>query len=170
VTDDIRQRLCAAMGGYEGDDWLERASAILEAEWRRKMQRRVYDISTVGARIRAARESLGMSQPQLAMRVSVHPMRVSGWERGTENVPAQKFAGLVTALRPACTRAWLLMDTDEGGPDVPVEVVAKQHSAAQYRWLKKQQQWLKANAEARARNEARKARQQQNQNETTEPK
>ena len=152
MSEDVRARLCAAMG-YEGDDWLERAVEQLDARRRERDKRKIYDTSTVGLRILCARESLGMSQAQLAIRLGVHKLRVCGWEKGREDIPAVKVAPLAAVLR--VRKAWLTMESDEGGPEgVRMEPV-KEVSARWRAWQKEKAAWGKAQQEVERRNAAR---------------
>ncbi len=66
--DEVRQRLCRAMR-YDGDDWLDRAEWLLDGEWRNRQKKTIYDVTTVGGRIRAARAAMGLSQEQLGIRL-----------------------------------------------------------------------------------------------------
>lgn len=52
----------------------------------------------VGARIAARRKSLGLTQEDLADKVSVRAATVSRWERGDFLPPVADFVGLARAL------------------------------------------------------------------------
>ncbi len=160
VTDpleEVRARLCRAMR-HHGDDWLDRAEHLLDGEWRQRQRRTVYDVTSVGGRIRAAREALGLSQEQLAIRLGIKQVRVSEWERGKANLDATMFVRLAGALSRVTTRAWLLMETDEGAPNVPLDVLGKRHSREGYAWIQQKRAWKKAKDEAERRNAERLAR------------
>lgn len=123
TVDEIRARLEEAMRSGPLPDWLDEACARLAAEERRKERQRVYDVSTVGARIRTAREVRGYTQKQLAARIKMFPLELAGAERGTKDLRAKFVPRLCTALGVAA--AWLLMESDEGGPPVPSHLQVK---------------------------------------------
>ncbi len=158
LLDLVRQRLCLAMR-YEGDDWLDRAEHLLDGEWRMRQRRTIYDVTTVGGRIRAAREAMGLSQEQLGIRLGVPQTLVSSWERGKVDLPVSMLVRLSSALQRVTTRAWLTMQTDEGGPNVPKDVLGKRHSRDGYAWMNKKRAWGRAKTEAERRNAEREARQ-----------
>lgn len=158
LLDLVRQRLCRAMR-YEGDDWLDRAEHLLDGEWRMRQRRTIYDVTTVGGRIRAAREAMGLSQEQLGIRIGVPQTLVSSWERGKADLPVRMLVKLSAALQRVTTRAWLVMESDEGGPKVPKDVLGKRHTRDGYEWMNKKRAWQKAQAEAERRNAERLARQ-----------
>ena len=155
MSDDVRARLSAAMG-YAGDDWLERAVEQLDALRRERDKRKIYDTSTVGLRILCAREALGMSQGQLAIRLGVHRLRVCGWEKGREDIPAAKVGPLAAVLR--VRKAWLTMESEEGGPEGVRTEPVKELNPRWRAWQKEKAAWAKAQEEARRRNAARQER------------
>lgn len=155
--DEVRARLCAAMG-YHEEDWLARACALLDGYRRQRLAEREYDVSTIGLRIRCARECAGMSQRQLALRLNVNAGRISDYERGNCDLPGDKIPALYQALRCVTTKGWLLMETDEGGPKVPTRVRTAQHDPRWYDWQKRRAAYAQAHAEAERKNAARKAR------------
>ncbi|MCR9087233.1 MAG: helix-turn-helix domain-containing protein [Rhodobacteraceae bacterium] len=77
--------------------------------------------STFGDRVAGARESLGMSQGDLARRLGVKLKTVQGWEGDTSEPRANKLQMLAGVLNVSLT--WLL--TAEGdGIDGPFEAAA----------------------------------------------
>jgi len=160
TDDEVKRRLCLAMR-YDEDDWLDRAEHLLDGEWRQRQRRRIVDVTTVGGRIRAAREAMGLSQEQLSIRLGVPPIRISDWERGKRDLPVEMLVRLSAIVRPVTTRAWLVMESDEGAPQVPLDVLGKRHTRRGYEWLQKKRAWQKAKAEAERRNAERLARQQE---------
>lgn len=124
TLEEIRALLEEAMG-YRGEHWLEEAVRRLEAHRRAGSFRRLYDVSTVGMRIRTARECVGLTQAQLARRMGWHPWAVSNLETGRVMLDAKKVPGLAVCLM--VTPKWLLMESDEGGPPLPSAVLRKQH-------------------------------------------
>lgn len=126
TLDDVRRRLIDAMAlpDAEHAHWLEIAEQKLYAERARLNPfKRMYDVSTVGARMRTARQVCGMGLAQAAIRMGVNPSHLSLWERGKRNLPANKLH--VIALVLGVKLKWLLMETDEGGPPVPREQLRK---------------------------------------------
>ena len=125
TADEIRARIVAALflETEAGDWWLEEAVRRLEVYQSRVLHKRIYDVSTVGARIRTAREIVGLTQHQLAARIGAHPWRVSDWERGNQDLPIKHLLGLCYAL--GVRREWLLGDSDEGGPPMPNGIIRK---------------------------------------------
>jgi len=61
------------------------------------------DLSRLGARIRALRESAGISQEELANRADLHRTYIGGIERGERNVGVLNLLQIAKALkvRPA---------------------------------------------------------------------
>jgi DNA-binding transcriptional regulator YiaG len=151
--DDVKQRICEAMR-YHQDDWLARAEMLLDAHWCKQQGKKVYDVSTVGLRIRCAREHMGMSQLQLALRMDVPESAVGGWERGQRNLTIEQARKLSLILRPVCRPEWLFMKDDDGGPRVPVQL-ARKHDPDWYDFRRRKRAWQKAQAELKARNAAR---------------
>lgn len=88
----------------------------------------LYDVSTVGMRILTAREIRGLTQVQLAARLLPRRKKdgklrkmvgwdVRQWELGERDLPYELLPALCRAL--GVSEAWLLGDTDEGGPPMP---------------------------------------------------
>ncbi len=101
------------MGASALPDWLDEACARLMNFRAMLERRRLFDVSTVGARIRTAREVKGYTQRQLGARLGLRRASViQGWEKGERDVPARLFQKLAVAL--GVSPGWLL----EGG-DVP---------------------------------------------------
>lgn len=125
TLEEMRRRLEFAMDTGPRDDWFEEAERRLYADQNKRANKRMYDVSTVGARIRTGREIVGLTQKQLASRLGVHPWWVSNWERGTRDLHAAKLQGLCLII--ACSQAWLLGESEEGGPPVPLRQLRKPH-------------------------------------------
>ncbi len=146
TLEEVRQRLIDAMAldpsDHEG--WVQIAEERLYAH-RARMHpfKRAYDVSTVGARIRTAREVCGMSIPQMALRLGVDPRDVSGWERGRRNLPADMLPRLCLVL--GVKQAWVLGTSEEGGPPVPTGQLRKRITE---RW-KQRKDFLAARDRAR---------------------
>lgn len=124
TLEEVRRQIEEALGMGSFPGWLDEACRRLELWRQMKGWSRIYDISTVGSRIRVARETVGLTQPQLADRMGVHPWTVSHWENGRMDLPAAKVPGLSKALKVRIP--WLLMESDEGGPAMPKGIVRKQ--------------------------------------------
>ncbi len=69
------------------------------------------DLARFGARIRAERERLGVSQEELADRANLHRTYIGGVERGERNIGLLNLIRLARALR--VTPASLLRDFKE---------------------------------------------------------
>ena len=96
-------------------DWLDEACARLIRFRNLLDRRRLFDVSTVGARIRAAREVKGYTQRQLAARLGYkHAAHIQEWERENRDVPARWFLRLAVAI--GVKPEWLLHGGDVGGP------------------------------------------------------
>lgn len=132
------------MGVANDPHWLDEAVRQLEGLKHQRMGRRLYDVSTVGARVRTAREIVGMTQPQLAKRIGVSPWLISNIERGQRDLPMARVPGLCRSL--GVSQAWLLMQSDDGGPPVPSGILRKQ---IRVNW-RRADQYQKARAKARA--------------------
>ncbi len=146
TLEEVRQRLIDAMAldpkDHEG--WLAIAEERLYAHRARQHPfKRAYDVSTVGARIRTAREVCGMSIAQMALRLGVHMRDLSAWERGRRNLPADLFPRLCLVL--GVKQAWVLGKSDEGGPPVPTGQLRKRVTE---RW-KQRKDFLEARDKAR---------------------
>lgn len=77
----------------------------------------------VGARIKKQRESLGLSQEDLARSCSVHKMTVSKWERN-ESSPEKKIVELSDSLGRSVE--WILTGKDDARVKLPIRSL-KQH-------------------------------------------
>lgn len=141
TLEEIRTRLIDAMAllPEEHADWLQHAEAQLYAH-RACLHRfkRMYDVSSVGGRIRTARVALGMSQEQLAIRMGpdIYQGDVSGWERGKRALPADKLRTLCAIC--GVSKEWVLGMSDDGGPGVPGEQLRKKVTR---RWKQKRDYW-----------------------------
>lgn len=148
TLEEVKQRLIDAMAlpKEEHADWLKHAEHKLYAH--RATERpweRMYDVSTVGARIRTARTHLGMSQEQLAIRMRVHQGDVSGWERGVRNMPAELLVRFCAVCK--IRKEWVLGLSEDGGPPLPEGQLRKKITR---RWKERrdyQEQKAKAKAE-----------------------
>lgn len=134
--EEARRRIVEALGVSAPEHapaawWLDEATRIIHRYRQRLEQRRIYDVSTVGARIRTAREIRGLTQHQLAARLT-KPSRgrkavgwdVSNWEQERRDLPYELLQPLCIAL--AVSEAWLLGDSDAGGPPAPRGLLVKQ--------------------------------------------
>ena len=158
--DEVRQRIQDAMR-YDEPDWLERAEKLLDAHWMQAQRRKVYDATTVGGRVKAARESLGLTQAQLALKLGVSERAMSCIEGGTRNLSMPEAQKLGRILKPACSEAWLYMKTDEGGPQVALSVYYRKHSPKWWDKLQRQRQFARAKEELRERQAAARALREQ---------
>lgn len=149
TLEEVMERLIDAMAlsPAQRPDWLEIAEHRLTAHRARLVSqrfRRMYDVSTVGARMRTAREVCGMSQTQASIRIGVSANTYREWELGRRNMPADRLrtVSLVLGVR----ERWLLEGGDEGGPAVPREQLRKRITQ---HW-KDRQTYLAAKKKARA--------------------
>ena len=129
TVEEVRARIIDALGfvpeiAADEDWWLTEGVRVILAYRAWQGGRRIYDVSTVGMRIRTAREVVGLTQRQLAARLDVRQESLSSWERGERDIPAAVFARLCLSL--GVHEAWVLGDSDEGGPPVPKGVLRKQ--------------------------------------------
>jgi transcriptional regulator with XRE-family HTH domain len=143
---EVEARLRAAMDGYEGPDWLERACELIQTHIAMIQRRKEWDCSTIGKRIRTAREIAGMSQEQLALRLDVTQLELSGWERGKRDLPVRKLRGLAVSM--GVSVEWLLMESDEGGPKVKNGLLRRNLPLKLVRYMRKKGQINAARAEA----------------------
>lgn len=145
-VDEIRAVLSEAMGIDPREPWWwEEAARRMWAHRQREEQLRIYDVSTVGARIRTAREIAGWSQKQLAARAKVHPLEIVGLEGGRD-MPADKFGRVCLALR--LDPRWALGDTNEGGPPCPARgVMRRQFYPNWVHWSRREKNKVKRKAE-----------------------
>lgn len=140
TLEEVAARIQEALG-EKTEHWLDLACDTIECYHRLIAREPIYDVSTVGKRIRVAREAAGMTMRQLAARLSVGHMAVYDWEHEREPIPYRKVIGLCISLR--VSRAWLLMESDEGGPKVRGRLLRRgftpESLATSRRWKKK---WL----------------------------
>lgn len=126
TADEVRARIEAALHLDEpaGDWWLDEAVRRLEAYVGLQRKKRVYDVSSFGARLRTAREIHGLTQPRLGKLIDAHGFWISDWERGRHDMPIKYLRPISTALR--VSEAWLLGDSTEGGPPMPGGIQRRQ--------------------------------------------
>ena len=132
--EDVRRQIEDALGVSQVDWWLDEAVRVILAHRAFTHRRKIHDVSTVGARIRTAREVVGLTQHQLAARLgpsvrqgarkAVVGWDVSSWEREKRDLPGEHLQGLCFAL--GVSQAWLLDGGDEGGPPLPGGILRKQ--------------------------------------------
>jgi transcriptional regulator with XRE-family HTH domain len=129
-------------------DWLEKTEEALFGYLNWKEKRRLYpaDLSTVGGRIRCAREVVGISQESLAARIGLTGLQMSAIERGKANLRAEKIPGLCMALK--ISQGWLITGEGPGAPGVPGEVLRSMASPEYIRWVRRK----KENAERKEKN------------------
>jgi transcriptional regulator with XRE-family HTH domain len=65
----------------------------------------------VGARLATKRRELGLEPSALAESLGVSPARLSGWERGSERIPAEVIVKLASEL--ACKVSYFFEGPDE---------------------------------------------------------
>jgi transcriptional regulator with XRE-family HTH domain len=147
TLEEVRQRLIDAMALPERDHegWLEIAEHKLYAERARAQPfKRMYDVSTVGMRLRTAREAVGLSVVQCAIRARMCRRALSAIELGRKNLPVAKLGTLCRVL--GVREKWILEGGDEGAPAVPTEQLRKRVTQ---RW-RERQDLLAARRKARA--------------------
>ncbi len=139
--EEVRAQIEEALGVKDVEWWLEEAVRVIQAHRALVERRRVYDVSTVGARLRTAREIVGLSQDQLALRLKHPQWSITRIERGKADAPLDVFARWCLCV--GITQAWALGDSDEGGPPMPGGILRKQkhidHNKRTYREQKKVQ-------------------------------
>ena len=111
--EDVRARICAALETPE-DDWLAHAVRVIEAHQNMRRRAKIFDISTIGKRVRTGRSLAGMGQRDLARRVSLPQQTISDIERDRRAIPLPKIAGIAMSL--GVKVAWLLTGEGPGGP------------------------------------------------------
>lgn len=112
---------------------------------------KLYDVSTLGGRLRCARELAGMRQYELARRVGMQAKQVSEMELERMPLPYVKVAGICMSLK--VTRAWLLEGAEEGGPDRSrYGILRSGQTPRQLRETTKEKWRQEAIAEAKRRN------------------
>ncbi len=145
TLEEVRARIEDAMGVKGEDFWLDEAVRMIECYRSVVERRRVYDVSTVGARLRTAREIVGLTLRAQAARIGILHTELSRIERGKRDCPAEWFTRLCLSLR--ISEAWALGDSDEGGPPMPGGILRRQkYQPHQYR-SKIRQKKLRAQAE-----------------------
>lgn len=127
------------------DDWVDQAERRLRAYANLQRRKKLYDISTVGTRIQTAREVMGMSRHQLAARLGVLGVNVHNWEKGKANLPARHLPGLCASC--GVTQAWLTMESDQGGPPLPYEVIRRPKDPSFFANQRKKAAYAKARDE-----------------------
>lgn len=151
-ADEIKRRICAELE-YDGEGWLDRACVLLQAQVNSRRWAKVYDISTIGGRLRCARELAGMLQAELGRRVGIKQPYISKMERGLSPLPALKVAGICMSL--SIRRDWLLMLSDEGGPQGRYGILRSGQSPKQAKETARARLRAEALAQVRARSDAR---------------
>lgn len=131
TLDEVKERLIDAMALAQDEraGWLEIAERRLMTQIAQKRPfKRMYDVSTVGQRMRTAREVCGMTQRQAAIRIGVRYNGYCAWELGHANMPAERLRTVALVL--GVRAAWLLEGGEEGGPPVPREQLRKRITKA----------------------------------------
>ena len=122
---EIRRQIEEALG-YSSEHWLEQAVRTLQAH--RLMTDKRYrkrDVSTTGARLRTAREVVGMTLRQLGARLGgVHHTLLSAYERGVHDMPAELLPRWCLVL--GITQLWALGESEQGGPPMPTAILRRQ--------------------------------------------
>lgn len=150
---DAEARIREALGSDQGEDWVQTACEFITAYLNDKKRRKEWDCSTVGKRIRTARELAGMSQEQFAFRIEAKQLHVSAWERGKADLPVRKLPGIAMSL--GVTVAWLLMESEEGGPKLRNGILRKNQPLKLIRYMRQKAAIKAARAEATRQNELR---------------
>jgi transcriptional regulator with XRE-family HTH domain len=154
LSDDVRERICIALRlPDDAPDWLEQAEHRLHAWWAvsERHSPTPIDLSTLGGRLKAAREITGLSQDRLAARMNIPcGAKIAMLEKGRADLPAEKLPGLCMCL--GVSQAWLLGESEEGGPPVPREVLRAMHSPSWIRYKRRQHDFArKRDAEGKVR-------------------
>lgn len=150
TIDEIRERICIALRvPLDTPDWLERCEHTLHGAWNWKEKRRgkPYDRTTLGGRVRMAREIAGLTQAQLAARLGVYKCNVWGWEHGTQDMPSEKLGPL--CLIVGVSRPWMLGESEEGGPPLPVEVLRAAYAPSFLAYNRSQKQYAQKRDKAK---------------------
>lgn len=142
TVEEVRRQLLEAMDLPGDIDWLSEACRQIEAYRALLDRRKRYDVSTVAMRIRTAREIVGLTRCQLAHRIGYHHWSYVHVEEGRQNLPLVMVPRLARIL--AVSEAWLMMESDEGGPPTPGGILRKQVRV----------NWRKAKHHARKKAEA----------------
>lgn len=149
---EIEERIRVALVEPD-DDWLAHAERAIGRGIKLDSWKKQYDITTLGGRIRAARELKGMSQADLAKRTGMSQHMVSRAENGVAHLSITKIPGLAISL--GVKMPWLLGSSDEGGPNEARAELRKQRTGRQDRILKKRAKVAELRIEARKRNKER---------------
>jgi transcriptional regulator with XRE-family HTH domain len=126
TLEEARARIEQALGFEQVEWWLDETIRIIQAYQAMLSRRRVYDISTVGARLRTAREVTGLSLAQYARRLNCSHRLLSTIELGKRDAPLELFARYCLSL--GISQAWALGDSDKGGPPLPGGILRRQKS------------------------------------------
>jgi transcriptional regulator with XRE-family HTH domain len=153
VSDEVRTRICAELD-YHGEDWLDVACLHLQARMNQLRRLKLYDVSTIGGRLRCARECAGMRQYELARRVGMDRREISQMELERRPLPAVKVAGLCMSLKIKTT--WLILGEGEG-PQAGYGILRKDQSPRQAKATTRAKWRAEALDEARRRNAERKS-------------
>lgn len=116
---------------------------------------RAYDLSTIGGRLRCARECAGMLQRDLARRVGMTQYAISNMELERRAMPATKLAGICQSL--GVSERWMLMLSDEGGPKARHGILRSVQTPGQAKQAKRERAQAEGMELVRARRLARKA-------------
>lgn len=146
TLEEVMQRLIDAMAlePEERHRWLEHAEhRLYSARAKAQPWVRMYDVSTVGMRLRTAREVCGMSIRQCAIRARIHEVTLGNVERGRQNLSVERLPTLCRVL--GVSPKWVLEGGDEGGPPVPHAQLRKRVTQ---RW-RERQDLLRAREKAR---------------------
>jgi transcriptional regulator with XRE-family HTH domain len=147
-ADAIKARIQEACG-VTSEDWLEEACRMLVAHRNLRNRTRTYDATTIGNRIRIAREAAGLTQRELAFRIGVSHFWVAGWERGLRPLPARKIPGLCMSL--GVKRGWLLFFEEGGGPKLRNATLRRQRTPKEERMVRSWKSWKLRAAQIKAR-------------------
>lgn len=147
TLDEMREALQEALGSRDEDWWERVLMDVLRARYRR-LRGKVFDVSTVGARLRTARTWVGLSLPSLAARVLMNPGRLAAYEAGKWDIAGDHFVAICRALRIA--PAWALGESEEGGPPIPAEQQRKHFAYDPKRIADKRERRRQREAEAEA--------------------
>lgn len=143
---DAEERIRSALIDPE-DDWVAHAVRVIESHYARERRRTVYDVTTLGDRIRTARALAGMTQRELAKRLSMTQYDISGIERSERALPIRKVPGLCISL--GVSRPWLLGASAEGGPRAEGGVLRHRRTPREEARLRKVQRNREAHEKAK---------------------
>lgn len=151
TLEEVRDRICTAMRiASDTPDWLERTEEALFGwwNWKEKTRMPAADITTVGGRIRIAREIVGISQDSLAARTGHTGLQISAIERGKANLRSEKIPGLCLCLNIG--QNWLITGEGPGGPGVPGERMRAMASPEYIEWARRRTQRAREKAKQAA--------------------